>query len=372
MTTTDEMRVRDVTRGGAAALTALWSGSMVLGGKLCGCVPAALKWAWNLASVDTEATAAAQADADKKAKAKAAKTKAKAKKSAKKTDVDEDDDEDQDDEPEEDQEVTAPPVAPVRRPFPESAGMFLIGGMLAAGTLGTAVTLAGPYVKMLAPWSGVIATVGGMAWMVAAWMLAPPPAPAEEDLEEVDDQEVDGEEEFAEEDQEEGEAPADEPETPLSDLLVRHVFAELAKLEKEGRPAVHLTMLIASAEEEKLLAPGATDKLALRDWLEASGIPVTKQVGIKKKNDWGVRVDAFTEALGMGPGEALARLLGGGAETAPPAPAETPVPAPAETPEQTPAGVPLPASDVPAQVRRLTLVKPLPEGEPQESGQGVA
>ncbi len=351
-----------MTRGGGAALTALWSGSMVLGGKLCGCLPAALKWAWDLASVDTEATAAAQAEADKKAKAKAAKANKKAKKAEAA-----DDDEDQEDEPEEETEVTAPRVAPVRRPFPESLGMFAIGGMLAAGTLGTVVTLAGPYVRMLAPWSGVIATVGGLAWMVAAWMVAPPPAPAEED-----DQEVDGEAEFEEDDQEEGEAPADEPEATPSDLLARHVLAELAELEKAGKGGVHVTALITSAEKAKLLAPGSTDKTAMRQWLKATGLPVTKSVKVRGDVDYGVRVDRVTEALGMGPGEALARLLGGGVQTAPPAPADTPVQAPAEAAEQTPAGVPLPADGVPAQARRLTLVKPLPEGDSQGSAQGVA
>ncbi|RSS50078.1 hypothetical protein [Streptomyces sp. WAC01280] len=380
MSTTDE--VRGVTRGSGAALTALWSGSMVLLGKVCGCVPAALRWGWDQASVDTEATAAVQAEADKKAKAKAAKAKTKAKKSTKKADVDEDDDEDQEDEPEEEPAVTAPPVAPVRRPFPEAAGMFVIGGILAAGTLGTVVVLAGPYVRMLAPWKGVIATVGGLAWMVAAWMLAPPPAPAEEDVEEVDEQEVDELSEFTDEDQEEGETPAAEPEVEAaaeaepephpSDRLVRHVLGELASLEKAGKAGkaggIHVTALIASAEKAELLVPGTADKTAMRQWLETNGFPVTKSVKVRGDVDYGVRVDRVREALGMGLGEALARLSGGGVQTAPQPPAQ----APAEAPEQTPAEVPLPAAAVPAQARLLTLVKPLPEGSSQGSAQGVA
>ncbi|MEU8886105.1 hypothetical protein [Streptomyces hydrogenans] len=379
MTATDEMRVRDVTRGAGAAFTALWSGSIVLTGKICGCIPTILRWGWDQASIDAPATAAAQAEADKKtlakAKAKATKEKARAAKARKKAADEEDDDEDDDDQEDvEEPEVTAPPVPPVRRPFLESGGMFLIGGILAAGTLGTAVTLAVPHLQAFSPWKGVIVTVGGLAWMVAAWMLAPTPAPAEED---EDQDEVEVEEfEDTDEDQEEGEPPVSEPQPTPGDLLVRHVLAELAELEMAGRPAVHLTTLIASAEEQGLLVPGSMDKLVLRDWLEASGIPVTKQVGIKRKNDYGVRVDRLREALKAAPGEALADLLGGGPRTAQQTPAETPVPAPAEHPAQapaeTPTGVPLPAPAGPAPAPRLTLVQPLPKAAPQGPGQGAA
>lgn len=350
--------VFQVVRGSGAAFTALRSGSMILAGKLCGCIATALRWAWDQASVDPEATAAAQAAADKKAKAKAAKTK-KAKP-----------DDDQDDEAEDEPEVKAARVAPVRRPVPETLGMLTIAGTLAAGALGTAGTLGWPhvlpYVQMLAPWRGLIAGAGGLAWMTAAWMVAPP-APAKTQVEEVDDQEVAEPGDFAGEDLEEGEGSADEPEETVPDRLARHVLSVLAALEKTGRPAVHVKTLLASAEEAKLLVSGAMNKLAFRDWLEASGIPVTKTVNIKGDRDFGVRVERVRETLGMGPGEALARLVGGGTRTAPPAPASTP----AEPPVRTPAEAPRPAAAAPAQAPRLTLVKPLPEDGFQEAAQGV-
>ncbi|MFF9582479.1 hypothetical protein [Streptomyces achromogenes] len=356
MSTVEE--VRQVTRGAGAALTALKSGSMVLGGKVCGCVAAAVRWAWDQASIDPEATAAAQAAAEKKAKAKAAKAKTAAK--------------DQDEEPEDEPTVTVPRVASVRRPVPETLGMLAIAGMLAAGALGTAGTLAWPYlwpyVQMLGPWRGVILTVGGLAWMAAAWMVAPPPALAETAAEEVADQEVDEPDTAADTDLEEGEGPADEPEETVSDRLVRHVLGELAALERAGRAGVHVTALITSAEEAQILVPGSLDKSAMRRWLKASGLPVTKSVKVRGEVDYGVRVDRVTESLGMGPGEALARLAGGGVRTAPPAPASTPAPAPAGAP----AGPPLPAAAAPAQTPRLALVELLPSGGSQGSAQGAA
>ncbi|MFF9527634.1 hypothetical protein ACF1DV_37570 [Streptomyces achromogenes] len=357
MSTTGE--IFKVVRGSGAAITALKSGSMVLCGKVCGCVTTAVRWAWDQASVDPEATSAAQAAAEKRARAKAAK----AKKDAK-AEGDEDEDE---------LAVTVAKMAPVRRPVPETLGMLAIAGMLAVGALGTAGTLAWPYVvpylQMLAPWRGLILTVGGLAWMAAAWMVAPPPAPAEMAAEEVaepdtasDLRDTDADTD-ADTGLEEGEGPAD-----VSDSLARHVLGVLAALESGGRSGVHVTALISSAEEAGILAPGSMDKAAMRRWLEDSGLPVTKSVKVRGEVDYGVRVDRLTEALGMGPGEALARLAGGGVRTAPPAPASTPAPAPAGAP----AGVPLPAAAAPAQTPRLALVEPLPSGGSQGSAQGAA
>lgn len=331
MSTVEE--VRGITRGGGAALTALWSGSMVLGGKLCGCGIAALKWAWDQASVDTEATAAKQAKADKKAQAKAGVKKAAA-----------DEDDDTEDEP----EVSAPPVVPVRRPVAESLGMLALGGVLAAGTVGTVGTLVWPYVQELAPWRGVIATVGGLAWMVASWMVAPSPAPAEDNGAEL---------------AAEGDASVPQ-EGSAADALARHILGRLAELAEQGRPGLHVTSLIDSAQEAQLLAPGAMDKAAMRAWLDASGFPVTKSVKVQGDVDYGLRVDRVSEALGMPPAQALAHLSGEGSST----PARAAPQTPAGTPASTPASAPSPAALEP----RLTLVKPLPDAAAQESAQEVA
>ncbi|MFF1505532.1 hypothetical protein ACFVZR_38290 [Streptomyces sp. NPDC058316] len=342
MSTATELRA--VTRGGGAAFTALISGSMVLAGKLCGCAGRVLVWAWDLASTDPEATAAAQAKADKEAKAKAGR--------AKKTGADGPESGDDGQGQDEEKEVTAPRVAPVRRPVLESVGMLALGGMLAAGAAGTAGALIAPHLELLTPWRPVIISVGGVGWMVAAWMLAPSPKPAT-DADEVQEQPAD---------------EAAEGELSPADLLARHVLAELAVLEREGRPGIHVTALLASAEERQLLAPGVMDKAAMRSWLDASGFPVTKSVKVQGSVDYGVRVDRLTKALGMGPTEALERAFGG----APAAPAETAPPAPVATPADAPDGAPAEAVAVAVPAPRLALVKPLPDGASPTSAHGAA
>ncbi|MES9804936.1 hypothetical protein [Streptomyces cinereoruber] len=277
--------VRGLTRGGGSALTALVSGSMVLAGKLCSCVPAALGWAWHQASIDVEATAAAQAKADRAA--------------AKKTGDDE--------------EVRAPQVAPVRRPALETLGMLAFGGALAAGALGTVGALIWPYVQMLAPWRGVIAAVGGLAWMAAAWMLAPPTAPAVE---------TEDEEDLAED--EEQEAPATETDRGMELLL--HIVRDLSDAEAAKRAGVHLDVLLDSATAAGLV-PEGTETPALRAWLEAAGLPTEDKLGMriegKPVTRVGVRIDAVTRVLGMSP----TALLEARRHTPAPAPAEAPTPA---------------------------------------------
>ncbi|MFC8267797.1 hypothetical protein ACFUIZ_19000 [Streptomyces cinereoruber] len=278
--------VRGLTRGGGSALTALVSGSMVLAGKVCGCVPAALGWAWHQASIDVEATAAAQAKADRAVAKKAGG---------------------------EDEEVRAPQVAPVRRPALESLGMLALGGALAAGALGTVGAVVWPYVQMLAPWRGVIATVGGLAWMAAAWMLAPPTAPADETEDEED----------LDEDQEQ-EAPATETDWGM-DLLL-HIVRDLSDAEAAKRAGIHLDVLLDSATAAGLI-PEGTETPVLRAWLEAAGLPTEDKLGMriegKPVTRVGVRIDAVTRVLGMSP----TALLEARRQTPAPAPAEAPTPA---------------------------------------------
>ncbi|MYX86807.1 MULTISPECIES: hypothetical protein [unclassified Streptomyces] len=332
--------LRAVTRGGGAAMTALVSGSVILTRRLCGCVGTALVWAWDLASVDGEATAAAQAGADQRATAKAVKV---AKAAA----------ENGDDQAEA-RPVSAPPVRPVRRPAVEALGMLGIGGGLVAGAVATVWPLVAPHLAVLAAWRGVIASAVTLAWMAAAWMVAPAPpaAPVEEDVEE----EVEEAEEAA--------SPAD--------LLARHVLEQLAELEAAGRRGVHVTALISSAEEAGLLQLGAMDKVAMRAWLPASGIPVTKSVKVAGDVDFGLSIAHVTAALGMSPGEALRHLSGEAPETSVEAPSgeapETSVEAPVEGAPEAPAPAPVEALP-PA---RLALVKPLPEEEAPEGARGAA
>lgn len=317
--------VRAITRGSGAALTALASGSMILAGRICRCAGQVLPWAWEQASIDAPATAAAQAKADKATPTS----------KPKKTGTDQE----QDDQAEEPEEVKAPPVKPVRRPALESLAMLALGGILAVGAAGTLGTVAWPYLQQLAPWRGLIAGVGGLAWMVAAWMVAPPPT--------------------ADEDEDENQQHEDTQDGRLSrgDRLGRHVLEQLVTLEEQGRPGLHVTALITSAESAGILTPGTMDKTAMRAWLEATRLPVTKSVKVQGRVDYGVRLDRVRDALGMGPGEALERAFGR-------APASTNPTAPVEAPDE--------PAVVPVQAPRLALLKTLPDSEPQDPAQGAA
>ncbi|MFJ2598765.1 hypothetical protein [Streptomyces erythrochromogenes] len=320
-------QVREIVRPGSA-FTALWSGSVVLAGLVCRCGGRALGWAWDVASVDAEATAAAQAKADKAARAKAAKARAKARKAAK---ADQDDDaEDGDDvqEAEDDSTVTAPAVTPVRRPVPESLGLAAFGGLLASGGAGTTATLIWPYAQQLGPYQGVLATAGGLGWAVAAWMLAPA-------LAEADGQEPDAEPQQAEVEDAEDAKAAEAPDRGTALLL--HVVGALAEAEAAGRVGLHLDVVLASAVAAGLLAEG-TEQGEFRTWVEGCGLPTADKVGYriggKPVTRVGLRIDAATAALGMSPAALLA------------ARSQAPVAAPGETPAATPTQVP---TQVPAQ-----------------------
>ncbi|MFE2230930.1 hypothetical protein [Streptomyces kronopolitis] len=229
--------------------------------------------------------------------------------------------------------------------------MFALGGVLAAGALGTVSALVWPYVQLLAPWRGVLVTVGGLAWMVAAWMVAPSPAPVEDGDQEQTDSDV-----------------ATAKKETAADALARHVLACLAELDEHGKPGLHVSALITSAEADGLLAPGAMDKTAMRAWLDASGFPVTKSVKVQGSVDYGLRVDRVSEALGMPPAQALEHLSGEGSST----PAHTAEQAPAETRVEAPVGTPASGAEPGVLEPRLTLVKPLPDAVAQESAQEVA
>ncbi|MFJ9551846.1 hypothetical protein [Streptomyces erythrochromogenes] len=347
-------QVREIVRPGSAFI-ALWSGSVVLAGLVCRCGGRALGWAWDVASVDAEATEAAQAKADKAARAKAAKAKAKARKAAKADQDDDAEDGDDDQEPEDDSTVTAPAVKPVRRPVPESLGLAAFGGLLASGAAGTTATLIWPYAQQLGPYQGVLATAGGLGWAVAAWMLAPAPAPAEDH-----DQEPDAEAQQAEvEDAEAAEAP------DRGTALLLHVVGALAEAEAVGRVGLHLDVVLASAVAAGLLAEG-TEQGEFRTWVEGCGLPTADKVGYriggKPVTRVGLRIDAATAALGMSPAALLrarvqAPVTAPGETPAAAAVAPTQVPAqgvgeraaealagtPAEAPSPAPAGTPAPA-----------------------------
>ncbi|MFB9594037.1 hypothetical protein [Streptomyces racemochromogenes] len=282
--------------GPGTALTALVNGSMVLAGRICGCLLHGARLAWDAASADPEATAKLQARADRAAKQK--ERKARAARRKKKTDDDQDDEDTSDGEDLAD--VTAPPVALVRRSTLEALAILALGGALAAGAVSAAWRLMGPVAAewwaALAPYRYLIATGGGLGWMAAAWMVAAPPAPPEDDDQEDWDDDV---EDDQDEDVEE-QVPAPDPGT----ALLLHVIRDLSDAECSKRAGVHLDALLDSATAAGHI-PSGTEQSAFRGWLEAAGLPTEDKVGMriegKPTTRAGVRIDAATRALGMSP-----------------------------------------------------------------------
>ncbi|MFG2631068.1 hypothetical protein [Streptomyces sp. NPDC048473] len=302
-----------MTLGAGSALTALWSGSVVLAGRICRCAACALAWAWEQAATDPAAQAAVQAHAAKAAKAK--KTEGEAAEG-------------------EAEEGTAPSG---RRPAIEALAYLALGGLLVAGAAGTVGALVAPYMGLLAPWKPVIISVGGVGWMVAAWMVAPPPKPTDDATDE--DQEHEDQEDGADETVDRGTA------------LLWHVLRALADAESAGRAGLHLDVVLDSATAAGLL-PEDTELPALRTWVESCGLPTADKVGMriggKPVTRVGLRIDAATKALGMTP---LA-LLRARAETPAGGAAGTPAQPVGETPASTPASIPVEAP-VPAALRLI-------------------
>lgn len=377
--------VRDITRGTGAALTALVSGSVVLAGRICRCASRAIAWAWDQASADPEATRAAQAKADKAANSKTRRGKTRRGKTAPQAGQDQADGHDDNDGGDdnggkEPVRRAARPVKPVRRPIPESVAMLAFGGVLVFGGVGTVGAVAWPYVQMLAPWRGLIAAAGGIAWMVAAWMVAAPPSPLQhhhEDGEQIQDEDQDQDQD---EEVDEDEEPEGHDLTP-GDQLARHVLTQLAWLEAAhgGKGGLHVVSLIASAEREGILSPDSMTKKDMRDWLENSRFPVAKSTRQPKgvpplgsEVDYGVKVEELSGVLG-GPVTATLLRLYGTPVTAPPsAPAQHPLQTSAEAPVEAPSDAPagMPAGGVPGPC--LRLVQPLSPDPSQGSTQNTA
>lgn len=278
--------VRDITRGTGTAMKALVSGSMVLCGRICRCTGRALAWAWDQANVDAEATNAAQAIADKEAVKKAAR-----------------------------------PVKTVRRPIQESVAMFGFGAVLVAGGITTAGAVVWPYMQMLTPWRGLITAAGGIAWMVAAWMVSSSAKDDSDGTDAGEDADED-EDDFPDEDEtiDEDFDDLEEPDLSPGNRLTRHVLTHMAWLETThgGKGGLHVLSLIASAEREEILTPGSMTKKSMREWLEDSNFPVDKSTRQPKgvpvlgcEVDYGVKSQKLCAVLGGSATETLARLYGG-------------------------------------------------------------
>lgn len=339
-------------QGVGPALTALISGSMILGGKICRCLPVAAKWAWDMAAQDGVATAEKQEEADKAARKRAA-AKLKARRSRRrKRAADDDTDLDSDDQDEEDIDpdtVTAPPVAPVVRGRGDTCGVLGIGLGIGAGALYAAWKVVGEDIAaLLAPQQPLILCGGGLVWMAAAWMVAPPLPVAKV----KEDQDDDPDDEFEDEDLDDDvDEDAETARTYLSpgQKLQRHILARLAELEDQygGKGGLHVVSLITSAEEAGLLSPGAMTKKQMRDWLEASNFPVAKSTrqpkgvpSLGSEVDYGIKVEELSGVLGSSVSVAFRNMYPTPVETPPPAPVRTPAQTPAPAPAEAPSGVP--------------------------------
>ncbi|WSR53373.1 hypothetical protein OG279_37880 (plasmid) [Streptomyces sp. NBC_01201] len=180
-----------------------------------------------------------------------------------------------------------------------------------------------PYLGLLAPWKPVIVSVGGLAWMVAAWMLAPSPDTA-------DDADVD--EDVEEQDEEQDE----EVEADRGAALLWHVVRAAADAESAGRAGLHLDTVLDSAAEAGLI-PQGTELTEFRAWVESCGLPTADKVGMriggKPVTRVGMKLVAVTDALGMTPTALLQARPETPSVGAPAQPVgQTPAEAPAETP----------------------------------------
>ncbi len=302
--------VRDITRGTGVALKALVSGSMVLSGRICGCIGRALAWSWDHASADIEATREAQAKADKT-------TNSKNRRSKKNPQSDEDSD---------DKEAgpgISRPVKTIRRPVQESIAMLAFGAVLVAGGIATVGAVIWPYMQALSPWRGLIAAGGGIAWMVAAWMVAPPLQHVHESVDEDEDDQP-GDEEPWDEEMDDDEDDVDAESISPGNALTRHVLTQMSWLEKtHGHTGgLHVVSLIASAEREGILAPDSMSKKSMREWLKDSSFPVAKSTRQPKgvpvlgsEVDYGVKTQELSAVLGGSATQVLTRLYGAPAKT---------------------------------------------------------
>lgn len=330
------LEVWAVTSGTWSGIKTIWRGSWALAGLGCRCVVRAVRWAWDQASDDPQAAAVVAAYGKKRAAVL-----------KKMKDADE-----------EEREAALEELGDAPsggRPLLESLGFVALGGLLAVGAGGMAAALITPHLGALVPWEPVIVSVGGVAWIVAAWKVAPPPPPAK------DKGDGDG--------QEDEDAEVEDDRDDVQTLLLWHVLEALADAERVGRAGVHLDAVLSSATAAGLLAVD-TELAVLRTWIEGTGLPSVDKLGMrvggKPVTRVGLRVDGATEALGGSPLALVQARLGG----ASPAPAETVGETPAEEAVTTPAGTPAEAvtgAPAPAALRLISGGRQAPVAAPSQS-----
>ncbi|MGW7332174.1 hypothetical protein ACWGIU_26990 [Streptomyces sp. NPDC054840] len=325
--------VKMILQGSGTVVSSLLRGSVVLAGRICRCLPRLVALGpavWAMACRDAAATDERQQRAFEAAVAAAQKAK----------------------EPEPN-EADVPRVSPVRRPAGEALGFLAAASVVGFGVAGTVFSVTLPRLLTMIP-DGIgpyVAAAAAVGWAAAALAVAPPQPPDGDD-----DQEQPQNAEDAE---------AAEPVLDRGTALLLHVMGALAEAESAGRAGVHLDVVVDSAAAARLI-PEDTEVSELRTWVEGCGLPVEPKLGMriegKPTTRVGLRVDAATCVLGMGPADLLAAYFQGPVQTpgetpaaAAAAPAQVPVRAvgerhaeaaadtPAEASVQAPAGTPVPA-----------------------------
>lgn len=168
--------------------------------------------------------------------------------------------------------------------------------------------------------------VGGVtvAWVLASWTVAPPTEA--EHTPKVDlEKSAEGEQDTP--------PPAPDPQQ-IADRMSHTVIQAVADAEDTGFKGVHVAELLTILDAEGL--PDLQNVGSLREWLEASHFPVTRNLKLRGKgNTWGVRADALSDTLGMPLRQALHALESRPSDGDPQAPdttaeegAPTPSPAP--------------------------------------------
>ncbi|MEU4077548.1 hypothetical protein [Streptomyces venezuelae] len=192
--------------------------------------------------------------------------------------------------------------------------ILLFAGVVIAGLIWLFMWLVWPYIAPYAPVGGAVLAV---AWVIAAWMIAPPP---QETTTRNDHEKSAGEqEEESEQDR-------------FTRLLARFVVAAVRDAAPEHM-GVHISELLGRLQQESRGFEG-WEQVQLREFCTAAGIPVSRNVRAKGKGPtWGVRADELQEAFGTSLDEALETL----ARPAPRAPSEEPPATPAQAEDTPPA-----------------------------------
>jgi hypothetical protein len=228
--------------------------------------------------------------------------------------------------------------------------IILFAAVVIAGVIWLFMWLAWPYIAPFMPISGAVL---GVVWVIAAWMIAPPP----QETTTQNDHEKSAGEQSQESDQDR-----------LTRRLARFIVAAVREAAPEHM-GVHIAELLERLQKE---ARGFDDweQLQLREWCTAVGIPVSRNVRAKGKGPtWGVRADELQEAFGTSLDEAIEAL----SRPVIPASSEGPAAAPVRAEEAGPdAPLTAPPVEAPVPAGHSTPVHPHLQAVPDPSPGAVA